>query len=245
MTRPVAGRNGAAARASARRGGAGIRGRRCVGLAAGRRRDDGRHGRHAHAHEQRPMDGRTRASGRRLLSVLGNLLGEVPIMVVMPAHSELTSPVERQLLVQLGERLRHARNARSLSSVELARHVGISRTTLSAVERGDPSPAFGTYVRVLSALGMVADLAFVATSKTAIGAANEPAVPTSLHRAQDLQSLLMHEEAVRLLRKDPSLVAQLQQTLSRWFDARRSQQPPAVATLGRHRGDPGLGRRHC
>ena len=138
-------------------------------------------------------------------------------MLIMPAHSKLTSPVERQLLVQLGERLRHARNARSLSSVELARHVGISRTTLSAVERGDPSPAFGTYVRVLSALGMVADLALVATSQTAIGAANEPAVPTSLHRAQDLQSLLMHQEAVRLLRKDPSLVAQLQQTLSRWL----------------------------
>jgi hypothetical protein len=38
----------------------------------------------------------------------------------------------------------------------------------------------------------------------------------SLHREQDLQSLLMHEEAVRLLREDPSLVTRLQETLSRW-----------------------------
>jgi hypothetical protein len=41
-------------------------------------------------------------------------------------------------------------------------------------------------------------------------------VAMSLHREQDLQSLLMHEEAVRLLREDPSLVERLQQTLSRW-----------------------------
>jgi transcriptional regulator with XRE-family HTH domain len=134
----------------------------------------------------------------------------------MPAHSELSSPVERQLLFQLGERLRRARKSRSLSSVELARQVGISRTTLSAVEGGDPSPAFGTYVRVLSALGMVADLAMVAASLPPTDADADPVAPMDLHRAQDLQSLLMHEEAVRLLREDPSLVARLQQTISRW-----------------------------
>jgi hypothetical protein len=37
-----------------------------------------------------------------------------------------------------------------------------------------------------------------------------------LHRAQDLQSLLMHQEAVRLVRSDPRLVERLQETLSRW-----------------------------
>lgn len=134
----------------------------------------------------------------------------------MPAHSELGLPVERQLLAQLGERLRRARKSRALSSVELARQVGISRTTLGAVESGDPSPAFGTYVRVLSALGMVADLALVATSQPATDVESEPVAPMDLHRAQDVQSLLMHEEAVRLLRADPSLVVRLEQTLSRW-----------------------------
>lgn len=39
----------------------------------------------------------------------------------------------------------------------------------------------------------------------------------SLHRAQDLQSFLMHREAVRLLRADPTLVAQAEVTLSRWM----------------------------
>lgn len=40
--------------------------------------------------------------------------------------------------------------------------------------------------------------------------------PTDLHGPQDLQSLLMHQEAVRLVRQDPGLVARLQETLSRW-----------------------------
>lgn len=137
-------------------------------------------------------------------------------MPCMPAHSELSLPVERQLLAQLGERLRRARKSKALSSVALARQVGISRTTLSAVESGDPSPAFGTYVRVLSALGMVADLALVGSSSPVAGVQSEPPAPMDLHRAQDLQSLLMHEEAVRLLREDPSLVARLEQTLARW-----------------------------
>jgi transcriptional regulator with XRE-family HTH domain len=151
-----------------------------------------------------------------VFSIFGRKPQYLPKMLNMPAHSELSLPVERQLLTQLGERLRRARKSRALSSVELARQVGISRTTLSAVESGDPSPAFGTYVRVLSALGMVADLALVATSHPAPGVESEPVAPMDLHRAQDLQSLLMHEEAVRLLREDPSLVERLEQTLSRW-----------------------------
>ena len=46
--------------------------------------------------------------------------------------------------------------------------------------------------------------------------AEEAWAPTDLHRAQDLQSLLMHQEAVKLVRRDPHLVARLQETLSRW-----------------------------
>jgi len=150
-------------------------------------------------------------------------------MLFMPAHTELASPLEQQLLLQLGERLRHARKLRSLSSVELARRAGISRTTLNAVEHGDPSPTFGTYIRVMSALGLVADLALLATNQlAATGLANVTATPTNLHRAQDLQSLLMHREAVKLLRKDSSLVERLQQTLSRWLTRNDPHSRPLV-----------------
>lgn len=39
------------------------------------------------------------------------------------------------------------------------------------------------------------------------------------HRAQDLQSFLMHREAVRLLRADPELVKKVEMTLSRWIQS--------------------------
>jgi hypothetical protein len=37
------------------------------------------------------------------------------------------------------------------------------------------------------------------------------------HRAQDLQSLALHEEAVRLARTDPALVQQAMDTVDRWL----------------------------
>lgn len=136
-------------------------------------------------------------------------------MLTMPARTELTSALEQQLLVQLGERLRQARKTRGVSSVDMAKRVGISRTTLRAVEQGDPSPTFGTYVRVLSALGLVGDLALLATNPPR-ATTKEPPPRLDLHGAQDLQSLWMHEEAVKLLREDSSLIEQVEQTLARW-----------------------------
>jgi transcriptional regulator with XRE-family HTH domain len=83
------------------------------------------------------------------------------MLSIMPAHSALESPFERQLLVQLGERLRRARIARDVTAVELAERLGISRTTLRAVESGDPSPTIGTYLRVLGAFGLAGDMVLV------------------------------------------------------------------------------------
>jgi hypothetical protein len=39
----------------------------------------------------------------------------------------------------------------------------------------------------------------------------------SRHQVQDLQSLALHEEAVRLVRADPALLLQAQATLERWL----------------------------
>lgn len=124
-------------------------------------------------------------------------------------------PLERQLLAQLGARLKFARETRGISAVELARRVGVSRTTLQAVERGKPSPSMGTYIAVMSALGLVADVALLATGESDT---IEPSAPQHLdrHGAQDYQSLLMHVEAVRLLKQDPRLVERAIATLNRW-----------------------------
>ena len=124
-------------------------------------------------------------------------------------------PLERQLLVQLGERLRSARETRGTSAVELARQLGISRTTLLAVERGLPSPSMGTYLSVMAALGLAADIALLATGEADTV---EPAPPSNLahHGAQDYQSLLMHVAAVRMLKQSPRLADRASATLERW-----------------------------
>ncbi|WP_372527116.1 helix-turn-helix transcriptional regulator [Piscinibacter sp.] len=146
--------------------------------------------------------------------------------------------LERQLLLQLGDRLRRLRKAQGVGTVEMAKRVGISRTTLSAVEAGDPGPSMGTYLRVMSVLGIGGELALLA------GDTLQPATPGSAaarsrrgrpvvqvlvsadlarHQVQDLQSLALHEEAVRLARSDPALLLQAQETLERWLSSGNSR----------------------
>ncbi len=143
-----------------------------------------------------------------------------------------TVVLERQLLLQFGDRLRRLRKAQKLGTVQLAQRVGISRTTLAAVEAGDPGPALGTYLRVMSALGVSGDLALLAGDALQAAPAGSaasrssrarPAVQISVtadtarHRVQDLQSLALHEEAVRLVQQQPALVDQALATLQRWL----------------------------
>ena len=76
--------------------------------------------------------------------------------------SETNLLLERQLLLQFGDRLKRLRKAQALGTVEVAASAGISRNTLRAVEAGDPAPAMGTYLRVMSVLGIGGDLALLA-----------------------------------------------------------------------------------
>jgi transcriptional regulator with XRE-family HTH domain len=142
---------------------------------------------------------------------------------IMPTHIDITSPLEQQLLTQYGERLKRSRQSRKMSAVNLASRVCISRTTLHAIESGNPSVTIGSYLRVMSELGMVADLALLGTSAVDVRATSAKSrlgshqlVGRGRHQLQDLQSLLMHREAVRLIHEDPSLVQRAGVTLARW-----------------------------
>lgn len=147
----------------------------------------------------------------------------------MPAASYVNSVLDQQLLMQLGERLRRARMKQGLTTTQLAQQAGISRMTLSAVEAGAPAPTMGTYLRVMSVLGASQDLALVASDTLQRAAthltdeqvsSNTVVVSVSRtdarHELQDLQSLMLHEEAVRLLQKKPELIQQALNTLERW-----------------------------
>jgi transcriptional regulator with XRE-family HTH domain len=142
--------------------------------------------------------------------------------------------LERQLLLQLGDRLKRLRQAQGLGTVAMAERVGVSRPTLRAVEAGDPGPAMGTYLRVMSVLGVAGDLALLSgdvLQPPAQGTAaarsrrSRPVVQVTVtaneagHQAQDLQSLALHEQAVRFVRAQPELLDQAQDTLARWLSA--------------------------
>ena len=150
----------------------------------------------------------------------------------------IAAVLERQLLLQLGERLKRLRKARGLGTVEMAKRVGISRTTLSAVEAGDPGPSMGTYLRVMSVLGVSGELALLAAdalqpapqgSAAARSRLARPLVQVRVsvddtrHQVQDLQSLALHEEAVRLVRADPALLQRAEETLQRWLQSGNSR----------------------
>ena len=147
----------------------------------------------------------------------------------------ITTPIlERQLLLQLGDRLRQLRKAKGLGTVEMALAAGMSRTTLAAIEAGDPGPSMGNYLRVMTVLGVAADLALLASdtfveapprSAAARSARSKPIVQVSVKAAQhdnqvqELQSLVLHEKALAKIKAQPELVSVARRTVSRWMEA--------------------------
>lgn len=148
--------------------------------------------------------------------------------------SEISPVLERQLLLQLGDRLKRLRKSQGVGTVEMAARAGITRNTLRSVESGDPGPSIGTYLRVMSILGISGELALLAgdtlqpSPPGSAAARSRRAAPVvqvrvsadaASHRLQDLQSMALHEEAVRLAKSSPELVLRAQETVSRWLAA--------------------------
>ncbi|MEI7445825.1 MAG: helix-turn-helix domain-containing protein [Burkholderiales bacterium] len=74
----------------------------------------------------------------------------------------LTSEPALEQIRQLGARLRAARVARRLRQVDVCAKVGLSRSTLEAVERGEPTTAMGAYVALLWLYGLNRELDILA-----------------------------------------------------------------------------------
>ena len=62
-------------------------------------------------------------------------------------------PQTQRLLSEMGEQIRLARLRRHLPSELVAERAGVSRQTVTAVEKGSASVAVGAYAAVLHALG--------------------------------------------------------------------------------------------
>ena len=70
-------------------------------------------------------------------------------------------PVKRALK-KFGQDLRDARKRRRITMELAAERAGVSRATLSKIERGDDGVSFGAYAKVLFVLGMIERLAELA-----------------------------------------------------------------------------------
>jgi DNA-binding XRE family transcriptional regulator len=70
------------------------------------------------------------------------------------ARQRSYSRVTRQALSMLGKLIRVARAERSLTAQDLADRAGISRTTLSSIEKGAPGPEIGIVFEVASIVGV-------------------------------------------------------------------------------------------
>ncbi len=62
------------------------------------------------------------------------------------------------ILKKFGSDLRNARMRRRITQAAMAGAVGVSLPTFRKAENGDPSVEFGTYVAILSQLGLVGRL---------------------------------------------------------------------------------------
>ena len=81
----------------------------------------------------------------------------------MAKLNENILPLTREYIFQVGEQIRLARRRRRLSLKLIAERTGLSRQTISKIEKGDPTVSFGAYAAVLHALdGMDKDLMLLA-----------------------------------------------------------------------------------
>ena len=81
----------------------------------------------------------------------------------MKERTTVILPQTQEMLNQMGDQMRLARLRRHLSAELVAERAGISRVTLSNIEKGSPSVAIGSYAAVLHALnGMDKDLLLIA-----------------------------------------------------------------------------------
>ncbi|OZG69974.1 transcriptional regulator [Hahella sp. CCB-MM4] len=78
-------------------------------------------------------------------------------------RSAVVFPKNQKILTQLGENIKLARKRRHYTQSLVSERTGLSRLTVRKIEQGDAKVSLGHYVAVLSVLGLVEDLAKVAS----------------------------------------------------------------------------------
>ena len=71
-------------------------------------------------------------------------------------------PKIKRILQEMGENIKLARLRRKYSSQQVSERAGISRPTLSAIEKGVETVSIGAYIQVLNILGLEKDFLLLA-----------------------------------------------------------------------------------
>lgn len=79
-------------------------------------------------------------------------------MNIMRRRTPVILPRHQRFLETMGEQLKLARKRRKLTMQQVSERAGISRTTLTSIEKGDPSVALGSYFNVLRTYGLTEDI---------------------------------------------------------------------------------------
>lgn len=80
----------------------------------------------------------------------------------MPRNSIVLLPKNRKLLKAVGENMKLARLRRKLTMDQVSERAGISRPTLSSLEKGNPAVSLGNVLQVLLVLGLEKDILLLA-----------------------------------------------------------------------------------
>lgn len=80
----------------------------------------------------------------------------------MSRNSIVLLPKNKRLLQTVGENIKLARLRRKLTMDQVSERAGISRPTLSSLEKGGPSISLGIILQVLLVLGLEKDILLLA-----------------------------------------------------------------------------------
>jgi transcriptional regulator with XRE-family HTH domain len=75
----------------------------------------------------------------------------------MNRRKQLLFPKYQKVLEKLGENIKLARKRRKLTTIQVAERADINRSTLTQIEKGNPSVSMGAYFNTLRVLGLQDD----------------------------------------------------------------------------------------
>jgi len=75
----------------------------------------------------------------------------------MNRRKQILFPKYQKLLEKVGENIKLARKRRKLTTIQVAERADINRSTLTEIEKGNPSVSMGAYFNTLRVLGLQDD----------------------------------------------------------------------------------------